>query len=297
MYFKIYCDEGFGNRMGCLLGGLYISKILGRTPVINWKETSFCGLSLNDLYDIDYKTETSSYRDFFEKNEKYTLISTTDSSIHKNIIKDFNYDIKLINKINLENFMETIEFCLKNNRENIIYNNNWYPSFFPHNDILLILSTFKIKKYIFDYIDNFCKSKNINKNTWGIHLRKTDTTKYFDENEIENFINLHPNTNFFICSDCKDTEFRFSKFKNVVINPKQNYVEKLNKDANWIQPIIDSEGRPTIYNVNRSKYAVLEGFLDLLILSKTTIKICHEHSTFLQICKLYQHFEDLPTTQ
>ena len=40
------------------------------------------------------------------------------------------------------------------------------------------------------------------------------------------------------------------------------------------------------FNVNRSKESVIEGFIDLLILSRTKI-IVESHSTFLKFAKLY----------
>jgi hypothetical protein len=96
---------------------------------------------------------------------------------------------------------------------------------------------------------------------------------------------MNPQTNFFICSDSLETEKKFDILNNVIIYPKNSYVTKL-VDGSWNDLTIDNEGRQMKFNVNRSRESVIEGFIDLLILSKTNI-VVNSHSSFLKFAKLY----------
>ena len=147
------------------------------------------------------------------------------------------------------------------------------------------MSNFKIKENIKNKVDEFCIKNNIDKNVLGIHFRKTDFQTFLDEDKTFAYMSMNPQTNFFICSDSLETEKKFDILNNVIIYPKNSYVTKL-VDGSWNDLTIDNEGRQMKFNVNRSRESVIEGFIDLLILSKTNI-VVNSHSSFLKFAKLY----------
>lgn len=269
----IFCDGGLGNRLGVLIGGILTAQKLNRTPVLCWPENTWCGCSFNDLFTSEYEIINLNINDLFSQNVNNKFI------IHENQTN-----------LQLEQYypnLETIKLFKDIEDKIVIYYHNSIPNYFPQEEILTILSKFYIKPDIKTKIIEFCDKNKINNDTFGIHFRKTDFQSFLNEDEVHNIITNHPETNFFICSDSFETEEKFSILDNVITYPKSYYVEKL-EEGTWNDTIIDNEGRQFNFNVNRSKESVIEGFIDLLILSKTNI-IVESHSTFLKFAKLYKN--------
>jgi hypothetical protein len=90
-----------------------------------------------------------------------------------------------------------------------------------------------------------------------------------------------------VCSDDKATEDKFAALPGVITFPKTQYPEK-REDGDWNKDTMDSDGRRFLCNVKRSRESIIEAFIDLLILSNTTIS--HgSSSTFFQLAKRYEH--------
>jgi|688.fasta_scaffold13289_10 hypothetical protein len=267
----IFCDGGLGNRLGALIGGMLTAEKLNRVPIICWPENTWCGCSFNDIFDSKYQTINLSINELFSKNINNKFI------LHEN---QTNINIKYYHHT-----IDTINSLKDNNDTIIIYYHNSIPTYFSDTEVLNTLKGFDINIDIKNKVENFCLEKSIDINTKGIHLRKTDFHHFINEDEIFNHIVDTPNTKYFICSDNLETEEKFNILNNVITNLKNHYVEKF-KEGSWNDMIIDNEGRHFNFNVNRTKDSVIEGFIDLLILSKTTI-IVETHSTFLKFAKLY----------
>lgn len=269
----IFCDGGLGNRLGVLIGGILTAQQLNRTPILCWPENTWCGCNFNDLFDSEYEVLNLDINELFTQNKSKKFI------IHENQTN-----------LQLEQYypnLETIDFFKNIKDEIVIYYHNSIPNYFNQNEVLSILDKFKIKFYIKDKVINFCEEKNIDSNTVGIHFRKTDFQHFLNEEETYKYIISNPQINFFICSDSFETEEKFNILSNVITYPKNHYVKKL-KGGTWNDLIIDNEGRQFNFNVNRTKESVIEGFIDLLILSRTNI-IIESHSTFLKFAKLYKN--------
>jgi hypothetical protein len=267
----IFCDGGLGNRLSVLIGGFIFSKKFNRKTIICWPQNNWCGCGFNDIFDNEETVITDNINELFYKNLNNKFF------IHEN---QTDYKIESYYP-NLQNY----NLLSSNEDENLIYYNNSIPDFFSLEEILETLKQFKIKSKIIDKVSNFCNDNNINSETRGIHFRKTDFKNFLNEDEIYNLISSKPTVNYFICSDSFETEQKFKSLKNVLIFPKNNYVEKF-KDGGWNDLIKDNEGREFDFNIKRSKDSVIEGFIDLLILSKTKI-IVESHSTFLKFSKYY----------
>lgn len=269
----IFCDGGLGNRLGVLIGGILTSKKLNRVPILCWPENTWCGCSFTDLFDTEYKVLNLNINDLFSQNINSKFM------IHENQTN-----------LQLEQYfpnLENIDILSKTEDETIIYYHNSTPPYFTQEDVLSVLSSFNIKNDIRNKVVEFCNKNKIDSNTLGIHFRKTDFQHFLNEEESLNYIGSNSETKFFICSDSFETEEKFSILSNVVIYPKTAYVGKL-KEGTWNDVITDNEGRQFNFNVDRSKEAVIEGFIDLLILSKTNILV-ESHSTFLKFAKLYKN--------
>jgi hypothetical protein len=267
----IFCDGGLGNRLGVLIGGILTAQQLNRTPILCWPENTWCGCSFNDLFDSEYQVINLDINKLFSQYIK-----------DKFIIYENQTDLQL------EQYypsLEIIDFFKNIDDENVVYYHNSIPQYFSQEEVLTVLSKFNIKSNIKNNVFEFVNKNKIDYNTLGIHFRKTDFQTFLNEEETFNYINSNSKINFFICSDSFETEEKFSTLNNVIIYPKNNYVTKL-KEGSWNDLTMDNEGRQMNFNINRSKESVIEGFIDLLILSRTNI-IVESHSTFLKFAKLY----------
>ena len=120
-----------------------------------------------------------------------------------------------------------------------------------------------------------------------MHFRKTDFRNNYNESIYESIITTKNDELFFVCSDDMETELKFLQFPNVITFPKLEYPKKL-IEGKWNDTIVDSEGRMFSFNVNRSRQASVEAFVDMLILSKTNIIETNPDSTFFQFANYYK---------
>lgn len=268
----IFCDGGLGNRLSTLISGLIIADTLKRTPIIYWPANTWCGVDFFDIFNTQHAVSNLNINEtFHEHKDGYCLIHENQTNL--NLPKQLYPDRQNID-------------ALKNcNDPQVLYYNNAIPDFINEEDCVKILKTLIIKNHIIEEVQEFCTKHDINKNVFGIHLRKTDYGNLIDESFFEDKIK-NSLDRFFVCSDDQNTELRYKKYYNVITRQKQNYVDKLNILAGWNDSIIDMEGRQFRFNVNRTRAAVIDGFIDMLVLAKTTI-IVDSISSFLKLSKIY----------
>ena len=253
---NIYCDGGFGNRYGTLLGGLAVAKYHNMRPVVVWRDTSACRLPFNEIFLSDIDVIDRPLQDF----------SGCILLMHEDFIQGKqNYNI---------NSFKSIESLPLSDCGVYLYNNNWIPEWI---DEKLIIEAGRQLKFI-DKIKNFCgqycKKHSVTSFTIGIHLRATDFNTYIPKFDKEyKWIEGQPEEKFFVLSDDPNIEKKFNKLDNVVVRRKENYVEKENKDAGWCG------------NVERTSKSVLDALIDLTILSKTNIMV-NSSSSFLKTALL-----------
>ena len=277
----ILCDGGLGNRLNSLLGGFFIAEKTKSIPVICWPENNWCGCGFKDLFIISTDLIDDNINVIFESNiDNIFLIHENQTKFNLN--KQYNHSLGSVDEI-------------LNRNEDIIYYHSTLPSYVDLNFVLNKLENLKIKPEILNQVKIFIKENSIDKNIYGILFRKTDyasnPTISLNDSEIYNHIKSDLNLKYYICSDDKDTEDRFNELENVFVYPKTSYVEKF-KEGEWNDFIIDKEGRPSNFNVNRPKQSVIEAFIGLLVLSQTNI-IVDVPSTFLQFAKHYSYINFL----
>ena len=276
---KILCDGGLGNRLNSLIGGLITSELLNSKPIIYWPTNNWCGCEFSDLYDTNIPIINEGLNNLFKDNLNNIFL------IHENQTK---FDLKKLYPQNLNSISNIL-----NLEEDVIYYNSLLTSYCSLEKTIEKLSSLKIKSELILKVKNFINKHFIDKNTLGIHFRKTDCQNdpniNVNETQIKELILQNKLLNFYITSDCNELEKHFQILKNVFIYPKTSNVLK-NINGDWNDKIIDDQGRESNFNVNRPKQSVIEAFISLLILSRTKIHI-NNKSTFLQYAKLYANIE------
>jgi hypothetical protein len=274
----IFCDGGLGNRLGTLVGGLVFAEQLDATPVVCWPVNNWCGCNFTDLFDADIEsTEHNIFELFTSQQNNIFLIHENQTTLTLSTV--FGHNASSLDTIcNLE--------------ADVVYYHNKIDPQFDRSSIIRATETLTIKKSILNTVNEFIEQNGISQTTIGLHLRKTDMVGLNDDDYYDKVV-ANPNSKFFICSDNGDTEKRFADLPNVYIFPKTSYAKKMIEGAWRTTDIVDTDGRPTKYNVTRDKQSVLEAFSDMLILSRTYIQPTIK-SSFSLFSKIYAEISELP---
>ena len=274
----ILCDHGLGNRLGSLVGGLKTAELLNYQPIICWPINNWCQAEFHELFRSSIELES---------NEFSTMLVNQihDSGLPFFFISQFTEDT--ISKNYFENSLSAVEEIRKLNSD-ALFSCAKLPKSYVRNpeDISKYLKSLGIAESIRSAVEKFVIENKIDKTVRGVHIRKTDSKNHIDENIVFENMKNSPQQRYFICSDDKSIEDKFVTLSNVIIFPKSTYVEKL-QDGHWRDNVTDDAGRNIVFNMNRPKQAMIEAFVDMLILSKTKIDRMSK-STFRGMAERYQ---------
>jgi hypothetical protein len=272
----ILCDHGLGNRLGSLVGGLKTAELLQYQPIVCWPINNWCQAEFYELFRNNLTLESTEFS------------NNIVNQIHDRGLPFFfisNFRQGLIDLNFYENSASAVEEIKKINQDALFSCAKLPKSYVSKEDTSKYLKILGVSKSIGRAVESFCLENKIDKNIIGIHIRKTDSANQIDENIVFDNIKSNPNQRYFICSDDKEVENKFKTLSNVVIFSKSTYVEKL-KDGQWRDNVKDKDGRNIIFNMNRPKQAIVEAFVDMLILSKTRIDRMSK-STFRAMAERY----------
>lgn len=272
----VFCDGGLGNRLNSLIGGLITADIINADPMISWPANNWCGCQFNELFNSNFSVDDKGI------NQIFTDTSDDIFLIHEN---QNNASLKYVYTHSLESIEK-----IKSINKNVIYYHNKMPKNYTLNQMIEKLELLKINENILNDVVKFCEINNINKDVKGVHIRRTDTGRYIDQDQLYNEVKKSE-SRFFVCSDDEESEKKFNTLPNVCIFPKTSYVQKL-VDGEWRQRTRDTDNRVFKYNVDRPKQSVIEAFVDLLILSRTTM-FSKTKSSFSGWAIIYSNIKDL----
>jgi len=268
----IFCDGGLGNRLGSLVGGISVAQQLAINNIeICWPANNWCGCYFEDLFDNkNFKVNQLSINDVF--------VSGTDNVflIHEN---QTGQDLGTV----LPHSPESVD-QLKTINNSVVYYHNKIAPYLDRNLIISNVTKLKLGNKIKQQVLQFVKQHNISTQVIGLHLRKTENPR-LDEDKLWRQVQKNSSQQYFVCSDDQSTELKFAKFANVYRWPKTSYVDKL-VPGDWQVETVDSNGRRYNYNINRPRQSVIEAFIDMLILSQTTIQFTVK-SSFSRFAELF----------
>lgn len=264
-----YTSGGIGNRLNPILN---IKNIFDMDVALVWPRTMRLMCDFNEVFDNDIKIITQEELLNLDDVDNYHgSAGGLSASQHEfnlngydNLLKlSQKYKPKPISQLNISNLPK---------KNTIIFYNNFIGSI-DKETVFENFNRLKPKKWINDKISNTLKKLGINKNVIGIHGRATDFTnerieKYYGiiDKELKN----NKEQKFFFCSDDPNWEERLSKkYPNNVITRKiKNSVYKANPN------------KPYNNNVMTPVEAIIDGYVDIVLLSKTNFKYYNNLSTF-----------------
>jgi len=276
----VFCDGGLSNRLNALIFALVLEKRYETEWEIAWPINNWCASAFEDLFISNIKILTHTLTDYLCIQNDYLLL------MHENQC-NFNE-----NKLTYTSELKSFSDCYKiiNRGIPIFYYNNLVPKFVELNEIQTIVNNINISPKILVTVKDFIKSNSINRDTIGIHIRKTDFGNTINESEIFSFV-LNSDKKFFICSDDPETNYIFSTLSNASVFKKNNFPVKINHEGGWNDSICDDQGRIFSFNVYRSSDSIHEALIDMLILSQTN-SIATSQSTFLNMSKYFSTYFD-----
>jgi len=272
---SIYCDGGLGNRLCSLIGGLHLSYKLNYDFEIIWLQTRWCNCNFEDLFDnnINHINLSKNLDDYINENNITLILSHDKVGYSENI--EYILQSDDIDKLDFSS------------HDKIFYRHNSIPTYINEHNSSKYLSTIKISDKILNQVKNFTEEHNINHNTIGLHIRRTDYHITTTDELYFNFVDFLKSRDVFVCSDEEEIEKKLkNKFSNVIVRNKLQYVQKF-VDGPWRMNHL--EGTDGLFNVKRDRQSVIDAFIDMLILSRTNIIFFNNIGSFYQLSNIYKH--------
>lgn len=283
----IFCDGGLSNRLNTLIFGLILRERFGGHWKISWPVNNWCGAKFHDLFECDLAVDEKGIEYFKAHQYEHLLL------MHENQLS-FDSQRLVINR-SLKNFQDYGPVFKRSNEEGvgIVYYNSLIPSFVDEQMLKKALSNFRPSARVKHEATRFCISNQINEAVVGVHIRKTDFGDKVDDKALFDLIATSKQRHF-VCSDDLGVNEKFSSLPNCCVFNKTSFPQKMSTEAGWQDWIKDESGREFPFNIRRPSEAVIEGLIDQLILSRTSI-MNTSGSTFQQTAQLFGKVGFLPT--
>lgn len=293
--FIVIMEGKVGNSFGCLFYAHKLAKDTKKDFVINSVKNINREASFYDLFSKENNFEHTEYsvtelNNFLPKDIPFLLhkghyvnsgaIKDREVIYHRGM--DYNELIKTINLYDTVCFLDDTSHAYKN-----------------PDVIIQSAKDLKISQNVLNKVNQFCDINNINNDVKGIHIRATDWPwKQECINDaystIQYLLNNNPNERIFICCDEEEIENNLihQSPNNIITHKKNSYVKKA-EEGGWRKDVSAGDGRIQNYNTLIDKESAIEAFIDMLILSRTTIKYRHQHSSFSWFSEIYSNVKKL----
>jgi hypothetical protein len=271
----VLCDGGLANRFNALVFALILRKKFGHAWRVAWPLNNWCGAALEDLLVPPLPVVDTPLSHFRSQGTQLMLMQENQL--------DFPAE-RLHLHHGLQSFDAYRPFLEGN--EGIVYFNNLIPNWVPAQDIHEALRSLTLNESVLTRASNFCREQAIDRQVLGLHIRKTDFGNAVDDVQLFAQVQSSPRRHF-VCSDDVEVNQRFATLPHCAVFPKSAFPQKREAAGGWQQWTSDSEGRSFPFNIERGAQAVVEGFIDLLILSRTEL-VPTSHSTFLAFARQLQ---------
>ena len=272
----IFCDGGIGNRINALISGLALAERFGMHSTVYWPLNSWCGAAFGDIFEntVDIRTEPL--------NALAGKFGHAKIMLHDEIGAQF-LQVPFASAYDYESLDDFERRALPASGDLFFYP-AVIPEWIPAELIHLSLRRIRFSTHIMQSVGEFIK-QTMTRPFHGLHLRRTDLRVGLTDPEVMALVRRYPQEVFFVCSDDPYAEALASAHPNVHARRKAHNVEKKEKQSDWINPSTDQEGRLSLGNIQRSREAMIEGTIDLLVLAHSQI-VGFSGSTFQRMAKL-----------
>jgi len=272
----VFCDGGIGNRINSLVSGIAIAEHFQRAITVYWPVNSWCGAAFADIFDNAFEVRCDALDTLAGKfSDAKMMLHDAMGAQFLQVPFESAYDYQ-----SMEDFAQR---GLPEDRDIFLYPAiiaPWIPEPLVH----AALSSLQFTEAIQSAVQSFI-TKTLVRPFHGLHLRRTDLRVGLSDAEVMALVQRHPNEVFFVCSDDPQAEALACAHPHVHARTKTHHVEKKEEHADWISLSKDQEGRMSYGNIERSRDAMIEGTIDLLILAHSQI-VGFSGSTFQRMARL-----------
>ena len=272
----IFCDGGIGNRINALISGLALAERFAMHSTVYWPINSWCGAAFEDIFEntLDIRTEAL---DALAGKFGHAKIMMHDEIGAQFLKVPFAsaYDYQSLEDFELRGFPTSGD---------LFFYPAVIPQWIPDALIHASLQRMQFSAHITQSVREFI-NLTMQRPFHGLHLRRTDLRVGLTDPEVMALVQRYPQEVFFVCSDDPYAEALASAHPHVHARPKAHHVEKKETKSDWISLSKDQEGRLSYGNIQRSREAMIEGTIDLLVLAHSQI-VGFSGSTFQRMAKL-----------
>jgi hypothetical protein len=271
----VLCDGGLANRLNALVFALILRKKFGHAWRISWPINNWCGAALGDLFVPPMAVDALPLSHYRQHSSVLMLMQENQL--------DFPAE-RLVLHHHLTSYDAWREYL--DRPDGIVYFHNLIPSWVPAADVHAALQELQLNAEIAQRARQFVEQHRIDAQVIGVHIRKTDFGDKVNDGALFEQVKASPRAHF-VCSDAAEVNQRFGALPNCAVFEKTAFPEKRAKDAAWLHWTADEDGRSFPYNIERSAASVVEGLIDLLILSRCEL-VPTSASTFLSMARLFR---------
>ena len=272
----IFCDGGIGNRINALISGLALAERFAMHSIVYWPINSWCGAAFGDIFEntLDIRTEAL---DALAGKFGHAKIMMHDEIGAQFLKVPFAsaYDYQSLEDFELRGLPTSGDLFFY---PAVIP--QWIPDALIHASLQSVQFSAHIRQSVSAFINQTMKRP-----FHGLHLRRTDLRVGLTDLEVMALVQRYPQEVFFVCSDDPYAEALASAHPHVHSRPKVHHVEKKETESDWISLSKDQEGRLSYGNIQRSREAMIEGTIDLLVLAHSQV-VGFSGSTFQRMAKL-----------
>jgi len=272
----IFCDGGIGNRINALISGLALADRFAMHSTVYWPINSWCGAAFEDIFQnsLDIRTEAL---DALAGKFGHAKIM-----LHDEIGAQF-LKVPFASAYDYQS-LEDFEHRGLPTSGDLFFYPAVIPQWIPEDLIHASLRRMQFSGHITQSVSAFM-NQTMKRPFHGLHLRRTDLRVGLTDPEVMALVQRYPQEVFFVCSDDPCAEALASAHPHVHARAKAHHVEKKETESDWISLSKDQEGRLSYGNIQRSREAMIEGTIDLLVLAHSQI-VGFSGSTFQRMAKL-----------
>lgn len=274
-----YTSGGLGNRLNPILN---IKNVFDGGFYLIWPKTMRLNCDFHDVFDND-EIKIITQEELLELDDVDNYHGSGGglaAAQHESNLNGLNNLFRLSQKYHPKTIGQFNSNHLTHKNTIVFFNN--FIGEVNHKTIIENFKKLKPNKQISERIKRVTNELGINKSIIGIHGRATDFVneridKYY--NIVDSELKTNKDQIFLFCSDDPQWEklMKIRYPKNVLIREVKDNVYKANNDM------------PYNNNVMTPLEAVIDGYVDIVLLSKTNFKYFNTHSTFGSLVNILQN--------
>ena len=272
----VLCDGGLCNRLNALIFSLLLKQRFGGDWQVSWPRNNWCDAAFETLFTCSLPHDAQGIDHFRMHQGRYRLC------MHENQGGFDEANFTLNSTLTTWGAWQRVMA----EGQSVVYYNNLLPPFVEPGEVRTALQLLGLNSAVAQRAIGFVAEHAIDSSVTGIHIRKTEFGSRVDDQALFREV-ASSGERHFVCSDDAEVNRRFATVPHCAVFEKSAFPEKLDSQAGWLNWSTDNAGRAFPFNVLRGEQSVVEGLIDLLVLSCTRIRMTSS-STFPAMAQLFQ---------